>query len=70
MKNKNTIKFEFIDNTRLNRYNESCSMEKSWIGELEDGQILDIETYYIYCKQFAATMGFCEKTIEEWFGDA
>jgi hypothetical protein len=69
MKNKNVLRFELIDNTRLNSYNESCTMEKTWFGETNDGQVLDIETYYTYCKQFASAMGFGEKTIEEWFGD-
>lgn len=69
MKNKNIMKFELIDNTRQDNYNESCTMIKSWIGESQDGQVLDIETYYNYCKQFAAAMGFADKTITEWFGD-
>ena len=30
---------------------------------------MDIETYHTIGKEFAAAMGFCEKTIEEWFGD-
>lgn len=69
MKNKNTMKFELIDNTRQNCYNESCTVIKTWYGESQDGQIMDIETYYNYCKEFAAAMGFCEKAIEEWFGN-
>ena len=68
MPNKNIIKFELIDNTRLDCYNETCKMEKVWYGEMADGQIMDIETYHTICKEFAAAMGFCEKTIEEWFG--
>ena len=66
---KNIMKFELIDNTRKNIYNESCKMEKSWYGEENDGQIMSIETYYTLCKEFAAAMGFAEKTIDEWFGD-
>lgn len=69
MKNKNILKFELIDNTRLDNYNESCLMQRAWFGETNDGQILDIETYYTYCKEFAAAMGFSEKTINDWFGD-
>lgn len=69
MKKPNKIKFELIDNTRLNTFNETCKIEKAWYGEMEDGQILDIETYHTYCKEFAAAMGFAEKTIEEWFGN-
>lgn len=67
--NKNIMKFELIDGTRMNQFNESCKMEKTWYGEMEDGQIMDMETYYYLCKEFAAAMGFCEKTINEWFGD-
>ena len=67
--NKNIMKFELIDSTRMNQFNESCKMEKTWYGEMEDGQIMDMETYYYLCKEFAAAMGFCEKTINEWFGD-
>lgn len=66
---KNIMKFELIDNTRKTIYNESCKMEKSWYGEESDGQIMSIETYYGMCKEFAAAMGFCESTIEEWFGE-
>ena len=69
MKNKNSLKFELIDNTRLNSYNESCTLQKSWFGEERDGQIMSLETYYCLCKEFAAAMGFCEKSINEWFGD-
>lgn len=67
--NKNIMKFELIDSTNLNEFNESCKMEKIWYGEESDGQVMSIETYYSYCKQFAAAMGFCESTIEEWFGN-
>lgn len=69
MMNKNFIKFELVDNTNLDNYNESCKMEKSWFGKESDGQVMGIETYYNYCKEFAAALGFCEKTIEEWFGN-
>ena len=68
MDNKNVMKFELIDGTHLNNYNESCKMEKTWYGEMNDGQVMDMETYYYLCKEFAATMGYTEKTIEEWFG--
>ena len=65
---KNVMKFELIDNTRENSYNESCSMTKKWFGEMETGEVLDIETFHTYCTEFAAAMGYAEKTIEEWFG--
>ena len=67
--NKNYMKFELVDNTRKNIYNESCEMKKSWYGAESDGQVITIETYYTMCKEFAAAMGFSEKTITEWFGD-
>lgn len=65
----NIMKFELIDNTRKDIYNETCIMEKRFYGETDDGQIMDIETYYIMCREFAAAMGFGEKTIDEWFGE-
>lgn len=67
--NKNYMKFELVDNTNLNHFNESCELKRTWYGEQEDGQILDIETYYLMCKEFAAAMGFAQSTIEEWFGN-
>lgn len=70
MKNKkNIMRFELVDNTRQDVFNESCKLEKTWYGEMENGEIMDIETYYTFCKQFASAMGFAEKTINEWFGD-
>lgn len=33
------------------------------------GEGLNIETYYRYCRQFAAAIGFGEATINKWFGD-
>lgn len=69
MKRPNKIKFELIDNTNIDNYNESCKMEKIWYGNMRTGQTLDLETYYYFCKEFAAALGFSEKTINEWFGD-
>ena len=66
---KNYMIFELVDNTRKDMYNESCKMQKAWYNEDEDGQIMSIENYYYMCKEFAAAMGFCEKTIDEWFGE-
>ena len=65
---KNYLKFELVDGTNLNQYNESCEMKRTWYGK-EEEQVLDIEQYFYYCKEFAAAMGFAEKTINEWFGD-
>lgn len=69
MEDKNVIKFELIDNTQKNQFNESCKIEKSWYGTENDGQLMSLETYYYICKEFAAAMGYCEKSINEWFGD-
>ena len=66
---KNIMKFELIDNTRKDQFNETCKMERAWYGEENDGQIMSLETYYYLCKQFALAMGFCEKSIDEWFGE-
>lgn len=69
MNKPNKIIFILEDNTRLDQFNESCKLEKQWYGERDDGQILTIEDYYYRCKEFALAMGFCEKTINEWFGE-
>lgn len=69
MNKPNKIIFILEDNTRLDQFNESCKLEKQWYGEQDDGQILTIEDYYYRCKEFALAMGFCEKTINEWFGE-
>lgn len=69
MQEPNKIRIEFIDNTRKNQFNETTIMEKIWYGEKENEEVLDIETFYLICKEFAAAMGYCEKTINEWFGD-
>ena len=69
MAKANKMKFIFEDNTRQDMYNETCKLEKRWFGELEDGQIMDIEMYYYLCKEFAAAMEKEKKTINEWFGE-
>lgn len=69
MNKPNKIIFILEDNTHLDQFNESCKLEKQWYGEQDDGQILTIEDYYYRCKEFALAMGFCEKTINEWFGE-
>lgn len=69
MNKPNEMIFKLVDNTRLNRFNEGCEMKKIWYGTMENEEILDIETYYIMCKEFAKALGFAEKTIEEWFGE-
>lgn len=69
MNKPNKIIFILEDNTRLDQFNESCKLEKQWYGEQDDRQILTIEDYYYRCKEFALAMGFCKKTINEWFGE-
>lgn len=32
------------------------------------GEEFDIETYWCFCRFFAAAMGFGENAIKEWFG--
>lgn len=66
-KRKNIFKFELIDNTNLDEFNESCKVEKSWYGHKEHGEVLDIESYFYMCREFAMAMGFGEKTVDEWF---
>lgn len=65
---KSFLKFELVDNKNKNEFNESTEMKKSFYGS-DSGEVLSIEDYYTYCKEFAAAMGFCEKTINEWFGE-
>ena len=64
---KSYLKFELCDNYNTDSYNESITMIKRLCPQ--EDQILTLENYYIYCKQFAAAMGYAEKSIEEWFGD-
>jgi hypothetical protein len=66
---KNVMKFILKDGTNKNEYNESCEMVKSWYSTPEEVGIMSIEDYYYLCRQFAAAMGFGEKTIDEWFGE-
>ena len=49
------------------KYNDSVDCTFEIWGEDWDG--LSMEKYYSLCKQFAAAMGFAEKTINEWFGN-
>ena len=68
MENKKSfIKFELCDNHNIGKYNESTTMIKEFYPS-EDYEILSLEDYYMYCKQFAAAMGYSEKNIEDWFG--
>lgn len=65
----NYIRFELVDNTNLDEYNESCEMKKTWFGLKNGAGVITLEDYYCYCKEFAAAMGFTEQNIEEWFGE-
>ena len=67
---KNIMKFILEDGTNKNKYNESCEMIKTWYSTSDTIGIMSIEDFYHFCKQFAAAMGFTEKTIEEWFGES
>lgn len=66
-KKPNIFKIELIDNTNLDIYNESFKLEKKFYGKQQDGQILDIESFFYYCRDAAKAMGFAEKTVDEWF---
>ena len=68
----NKLTFIFEDNTQLNKWNESCEMTKSWYGNSASGdsdEVISIEDFYYYCRNFAAALGFGERTINEWFGE-
>lgn len=62
MNNKNVIRFIYEDNTHLDKYNNSCIMERCYYSP-----DLEMETYHTFCKQYALALGFTEKTVEEWF---
>lgn len=64
------MEFILTDNTNKNEYNESCKLEISWYSNPEKiEEVMSIEKYFQMCKQFAAAMGYAEKTINEWFGE-
>ena len=67
-KEKNYLKFEFVDNHNKTIYNSSIKMEKSWYGADDYDEVLSIDTFYDCCKEFALAMGFHPKTIEDVFG--
>jgi len=56
-----------LDDWREDELNESVDTTFALYGS-ENGEIMSIEHYHMFCRLFAATMGFSEKTIEEWFG--
>ena len=67
-KEKNYLKFEFIDNHNKTIYNSSIKMEKSWYGANDYDEVLSIDTFYDCCKEFALAMGFHPKTVGDVFG--
>lgn len=56
-----------FDDWREIKFNESTDTTFALYG-IEGEELMSIETYYLLCRQFAAAMGFAEKSIEEWFG--
>lgn len=66
IKNIGSIEF-WLRDYRNSEFNESTDCTFELYG-VEDDEILSIEKYYYLCKQFAAAMGFTEKTVNEWFG--
>lgn len=61
------LRFVLSDN-RDTEYNESVDCTFSLYGDIE-GEALNIEDYWRYCRCFAAAMGFSEETINDWFGN-
>lgn len=57
-----------FDDWQETKFNESVEATYALYG-VEYDSAMSIETYYLLCRQFAAAMGFCEKTINEWFGE-
>ena len=54
-------------NDRESEYNESTELVYDLFLEDVDDEIIPIEKYVTYCKNFARAVGFSEKTIEEAF---
>ena len=55
-----------LDDWRLDEFNESADLTYALYG---DGtEVMSIETYWMFCRQFAAAIGFGEDTIREYFG--
>ena len=57
-----------FDDWRPTEFNESTDCTFALYCNKDD-ELMSIETYYYMCKQFAAAIGFGEKTINEWFGE-
>ena len=52
---------------REDKFNESVDCTFAIWEDPSNG--MDMEFYWCLCRQFAAAMGFDDKTITEWFGD-
>ena len=55
------------DRDTIHNDSVSCSFDLYGTGD-EIEEIMPIEKYWCLCRYFAAAMGYCEKTIEDWFG--
>jgi hypothetical protein len=58
----------WFDDYREDEFNESTSCDFSiWKSWKDDS--MTIEDYWSFCKRFAAAMGYCERAINDWFGE-
>ena len=57
-----------LDDYQENEWNESLDCEFALWGT-ESDETLTMEKYHMYCRHFAAALGFAESTINEWFGE-
>ena len=57
-----------LDDYRDSIYNESTDLTYGLYGT-ESDEILALNIFRSYCRQFAAAMGYSEKTIDEVFGE-
>lgn len=57
----------WLDDERDYEYNESVECNFPLYGT-EESDLMSIENYYYLCRHFAGAMGFCEATIDKWFG--
>lgn len=62
------MRFCFSD-YREDKFNESVDCTFAIWDDPSNCIAMDIELYWCLCRQFAAAMGFDDKTIIEWFGD-
>lgn len=62
-----TLRF-VLDDNRERTYNESVDLEYRLFLENEDDEILELNDFVDYCRQFALAMGYLEKSVDEAFG--